>query len=107
MKGYYNKPEATSSVIDAEGWFATGDIGEIDGEGFLYITDRKKDLIVTGGGKNIAPQPIENRLKTNIFVEQAVIIGDRRPYLVLLIVPAVEPLQQCCLLYTSPSPRDA
>ena len=94
MKGYYNKPEATASVIDTEGWFATGDIGHIDGEGFLYITDRKKDLIVTGGGKNIAPQPIENRLKTNMFVEQAVIIGDRRPYLVLLIVPAVEPLQQ-------------
>jgi long-chain acyl-CoA synthetase len=94
MKGYYNKPEATASVIDTEGWFATGDIGHIDGEGFLYITDRKKDLIVTGGGKNIAPQPIENRLKTNMFVEQAVILGDRRPYLVLLIVPAVEPLQQ-------------
>ena len=94
MKGYYNKPEATASVIDTEGWFATGDIGHIDGEGFLYITDRKKDLIVTGGGKNVAPQPIENRLKTNVFVEQAVIIGDRRPYLVLLIVPATEPLQQ-------------
>jgi long-chain acyl-CoA synthetase len=94
MKGYYNKPEATTSVIDAEGWFATGDIGEIDRDGFLYITDRKKDIIVTGGGKNVAPQPIENRLKTNVFVEQAVIIGDRRPYLVLLIVPATEPLQQ-------------
>ena len=94
MKGYYNKPEATAAVIDAEGWFATGDIGEIDGEGFLYITDRKKDLIVTGGGKNVAPQPIENRLLTNIFVEQAVMVGDRRPYLVLLIVPARGPLEQ-------------
>ena len=94
MKGYYNKPEATTSVIDAEGWFATGDIGEIDEDGFLYITGRKKDLIVTGGGMNVAPQPIENSLMTNMFVEQAIIIGDRRPYLILLIVPAIGPLEQ-------------
>ena len=94
MKGYYNKPEATAAVIDGEGWFATGDVGEIDADGFLYITDRKKDLIVTSGGKNVAPQPIENRLKTNLFVEQAVILGDRRPYLVLLVVPAIEALEQ-------------
>ena len=87
MKGYLDDPEATAGVIDEEGWIATGDIGEIDDEGFLTITDRKKDIIVTAGGKNIAPQPIENRLKTNRLVEQAVVVGDRRKYPSLLVVP--------------------
>ncbi|MDA0327605.1 MAG: long-chain fatty acid--CoA ligase [Gemmatimonadetes bacterium] len=93
MKGYYNKPEATAEVIDAEGWFATGDIGEIDSDGFLKITDRKKDIIVTAGGKNVAPQPIENRLKTHELVEQAVLIGDRRRYCALLLVPSFPALE--------------
>ncbi len=93
MKGYYLKPELTAEVIDAEGWFATGDVGEIDSEGFLKITDRKKDIIVTAGGKNVAPQPIENRLKTHPLVEQAVMVGDRRRYCSLLIVPAFRPLE--------------
>ncbi len=93
MKGYYNKPEATAEVIGGDGWFASGDIGEIDEDGFLKITDRKKDLIVTGGGKNVAPQPIENRLKTHPLVEQAVLVGDRRRYCSLLVVPAFPALE--------------
>jgi long-chain acyl-CoA synthetase len=84
MKEYHQRPEATAEVMDAQGWFHTGDIGSIDHEGFLTITDRKKDLIVTAGGKNVAPQNIENQLKQFSLVSQAVVLGDRRPYLIAL-----------------------
>ncbi|ACH39138.1 acyl-CoA synthetase, AMP-forming [Citrifermentans bemidjiense Bem] len=90
MAGYYNDEAATKEAL-VDGWFRTGDIGRLE-EGFLYITDRKKDLIVTAGGKNIAPQPIENLLKRDKYISQAYVYGDRKPYLTALLVPTLERL---------------
>jgi len=101
MKEYYKKPEETRDVFE-NGWFKTGDIGFIDADGFLTITDRKKDLIVTAGGKNIAPQPIENVLKTNPYITNAVVIGDRRRYVAALIVPNFEKIEEYAKFFKIP-----
>ena len=85
FRGYFKEPEATASVLTPDGWLSTGDIGEIDADGFITITDRKKDILVTAGGKNVAPQNIENDLKTSRYVSQVLVVGDRRPYVAALI----------------------
>lgn len=90
MRGYYNDPGASAAVLDADGWFHTGDIGNLDAEGFLSITDRKKELIVNAYGKNIAPAPIENALKASRWIAQAVLLGDKHQFVAALIVPDFE-----------------
>ncbi len=93
MKGYYNNNEATKQSIDVDGWFYTGDIGDIDADGYLRITDRKKELIVTAGGKKIVPQPIQNLAKQSRFVADAVIVGDKRPFPIMIVVPNFSTLE--------------
>lgn len=93
MTGYWNNPEATASALDDEGWLHTGDVGYVDTDDFLVITDRIKDIIVTSGGKNIAPAPIEGLLLADPLFEQAVLLGDNRPYLTLLVSPSVPHLE--------------
>jgi long-chain acyl-CoA synthetase len=93
MIGYYNKPTETDAVLK-DGWFHTGDVGQLDADGYLAITDRKKDLLVTSGGKKIAPQPIEAVLKRSPLIAEAVVLGDRRRFASALIVPDFTALER-------------
>jgi len=87
MQGYFKKPEETAEAIDSEGWFHTGDIGGFNGDGFLKITDRKKNLIILANGKKVAPQPIENCLLQSTYISQIVLLGEKRSTVTALIVP--------------------
>jgi len=94
MAGYYNKPELTSEIIDADGWLHTGDIGNLDENNFLFLTDRKKNIIVTSGGKNIASAPIENLLKKSRYIDDVCLLGDKRKFVSAIIVPNYENLKR-------------
>jgi long-chain acyl-CoA synthetase len=96
MMGYYKRPDLTAEVIDKDGWFATGDIGMMVDDKFLKITDRKKELFKTSGGKYVAPLPIENRLKESIFIEQAMVVGAERKFVGALIIPSFPNLREWC-----------
>ena len=93
MRGYWNRPEATAAAIDPDGWFHTGDVGYLDADGFLFITDRKKDILVTAYGKNVAPQQIEGLLGFDPFIEQACVYGDGKPFLTALLIPTAPVLE--------------
>jgi long-chain acyl-CoA synthetase len=95
--GYWHKPSATSECFDSDGWFHTGDVGHFDTDGFLYITDRKKELLKTSGGKMVAPQPIENKLKNNLLIANAALVGDRHKFISALIAPNFAALEQWAL----------
>jgi long-chain acyl-CoA synthetase len=93
MRGYYHKDDLTREAIDAGGWLHTGDLGRLDEDGYLYITDRKKNLIVTAGGKNVAPAPIENDLKTSLYLEEVCLVGDGRRFISAVVVPEFASLE--------------
>ncbi len=93
MRGYWNNPDATGEVIDADGWFHSGDIGVIDSEGYVKITDRKKDILVLANGKNVAPQPIETLLKRSPLISEIVLLGDKAGTVSALVVPNFEALK--------------
>jgi len=93
MRGYWRNHGATAETVTGDGWLKTGDVGRLDDDGFLYVTDRKKDLIVTAGGKKVAPQPLEQQLVDDPYIEQVMLVGDGRPYIVALITPAMAPLE--------------
>ena len=95
-RGYYKKPEETHELFDDEGWLKTGDIGRLDEDGFLWIIDRKKEIIVTSGGKNIAPQPIESMLTATPYISHAMLVGDHRNFIAALIVPDFDKLGEWC-----------
>jgi long-chain acyl-CoA synthetase len=94
MQGYFNKPSDTAEAIDPDGWFHTGDIGEVDEEGFLTITDRKKNILVLSNGKNVAPQPIENQLKQSPYISEIMLLGDQRSIVTALIVPSFDEIKE-------------
>jgi long-chain acyl-CoA synthetase len=94
FSGYWNKPTADAECFDAEGWFRTGDIAHLDADNFLYITDRKKELLKTSGGKLVAPQPIENKLKNSRLVAQAALVGDKHKFISALISPNFAALEE-------------
>jgi long-chain acyl-CoA synthetase len=109
MQGYYKKPDKTKEVFTEDGWFMTGDIGEIDADGFLKITDRKKEMFKTSGGKYIAPQSMENKFKESRFIEQIMVIGEGKKHPAALIVPAFEFLEEWCKrkkIDCGPNPED-
>jgi long-chain acyl-CoA synthetase len=85
FRGYWNNPEATAEVLDPDGWLHTGDLGELDGDGFLRITGRKKEIIVTAAGKNVAPAVLEDRLRAHPLVSQCMVVGDRQPFIAALV----------------------
>lgn len=107
MKGYYNRPDLTAEVMDADGFFHTGDIGELTAEGFLRITDRKKEIFKTAGGKAIAPQVLENKYKESWLIEQVMVVGENRKFPSALIIPSFPALKEWCeknnMVYTTPS----
>ena len=94
FKGYLNQPEKTAETIDPEGWLHTGDVGLIDADGYLRITDRMKDIIITAGGKNITPSELENELKFSPYITDAVVIGDKLPYLTVIIMSDQENVEK-------------